>query len=114
ATIAWPVREIVVYGVMASSIGAGLSSMVSGTRLLSAIASDGTLPILKIFAAPPGKEPRLALLASACLCTLAISVGELNAIAPILTMFFLMCYTCVNMSCAICELVNDPSWRPTF
>ncbi|CAE8598177.1 unnamed protein product [Polarella glacialis] len=29
-------------------------------------------------------------------------------------MFFLMCYTCVNMSCAICELVNDPSWRPTF
>jgi len=111
---AFPVKESVIFGVMASTIGAGLTSLVSGCRLLSAIAGDGTLPVLRVFAVSPGKEPRLALLASGVLCCLALAVGELNAVAPILTMFFLMCYTCVNASCTVLELVNDPNWRPTF
>merc|ERR1719387_1708776 len=29
-------------------------------------------------------------------------------------MFFLMSYTCINMSCAVLEAVNDPNWRPQF
>jgi len=111
---AWPFKEVVLYGVMASTIGAGLTSLTSGTRLLSAIASDNTLPILHIFAVPMGREPRLALLASGVLCACAIAIGELNAVAPVLTMFFLMCYTCVNMSCTILEAVHDPNWRPRF
>lgn len=114
ASSAWPAKEAVTYGVMASTIGAGLTSLVSGSRLLSAIAGDRTLPILSVFAVPPGKEPRLALLASGVLCTLAIAIGELNAVAPVLTMFFLMCYVCVNLSCAVLEAVHDPNWRPTF
>lgn len=111
---AFPVKEIVIFGVMASTIGAGLTSLVSGCRLLSAIAGDGTLPILRIFSVSVGKEPRLALVASGILCCLAIAVGELNVVASILTMFFLMCYTCVNASCFLLVLVNDPNWRPTF
>ncbi|CAJ1371617.1 unnamed protein product [Effrenium voratum] len=114
STSAWPFKEVVIYGVMASSLGAGLNSLVSGTKLLSAIAGDGTLPILRCFRAAPGKEPRLALLASGALCAASITIGELNAIAPLLTMFFLMCYTCVNMSCTILHFVSDPNWRPTF
>eukprot|EP00927_Polykrikos_kofoidii_P083178 TRINITY_DN8465_c0_g1_i1.p1 TRINITY_DN8465_c0_g1~~TRINITY_DN8465_c0_g1_i1.p1 ORF type:complete len:1014 (+),score=127.58 TRINITY_DN8465_c0_g1_i1:70-3042(+) len=114
ATAAFPFKEVVIYGVMASSLGAGLTSLVSGTRLLSAIAGDNTLPILRYFAATPGKEPRLALGASGILCACAIAIGELNAVAPILTMFFLMCYTCVNTSCLICEALQDPNWRPRF
>jgi len=114
ASSAWPVKDIVVYGVMASTIGAGLTSLTSASKLLSAIASDGTLPILRIFAVSPGKEPRLALLGSGVLCACAITIGELNAVAPLLTMFFLMCYTCVNLSCAILHAAEDPNWRPRF
>jgi amino acid transporter len=114
ATYAWPLKEVVMYGVMASTIGAGLTSLVSGSRLLSAIAADKTLPILGVFAAQPGKEPRLALLASGVLCACAIAIGQLNSVAPVLTMFFLMCYTCVNLSCAILRVVQDPNWRPSF
>lgn len=114
ATFAWPIKEVVMYGVMASTIGAGLTSLVSGTRLLSAIAADHTLPILSIFAAQPGKEPRLALVASGVLCSCAIAIGQLNSVAPVLTMFFLMCYTCVNLSCAVQKAVEDPNWRPSF
>jgi len=114
ASSAWPARQCVVYGVMASSIGAGLTSLVSGTRLLAAIAADGNLPILKRFAARPGKEPKASLVCCSILSACAIAIGELNSVAPILTMFFLMCYTCVNLSCAILGAVNDPNWRPTF
>jgi amino acid transporter len=114
ATRAWPVKEVVMYGVMASTIGAGLTSLVSGSRLLSAIASDKTLPVLKVFAAQPGREPRLALVASGVLCAGAIAIGQLNSVAPILTMFFLMCYTCVNFSVTFLHAVHDPNWRPRF
>lgn len=114
ATSAFPARQCVIYGVMASSIGAGLTSLVSGTRLLAAIAADGNLPILKRFAARPGKEPKASLVCCSILCACAIAIGELNSVAPILTMFFLMCYTCVNLSCAILSAVSDPNWRPTF
>eukprot|EP00913_Durusdinium_trenchii_P033322 g31196.t1 len=119
STSAFPVKEVVIYGVMASSLGAGLNSLVSGTKLLSAIAGDGTLPILRVFKAVAclnWRRPReqVAPKASGALCALSITIGELNAIAPLLTMFFLMCYTCVNMSCTILHFVSDPNWRPTF
>ena len=45
---------------MASSLGAGLNSLVSGTKLLSAIAGDGTLPILRCFRAARASERELA------------------------------------------------------
>jgi hypothetical protein len=56
----------------------------------------------------------MALVASGALCACAIAVGALNAIAPVLTMFFLMCYTCVNFSCFMSEVLSDPNWRPRF
>lgn len=107
-------RYIVIFGVMASAMGAGLSALVSGSKLLSAVAADGTMPVLRVFAVESGNEPRLALLATSTGCALALAIGELNAVAPILTMFFLLCYACVNVACALLELVSDPNWRPTF
>ena len=99
---------------MASAIGAGLTNLVSGSRPLNAIARDGTSPLLRFFAGPSGKEPRLALLVHGIRCVLALAVGELNAVVTILTVLFFMCYTCVNASCATLVVVNDPTWRPTF
>ena len=99
---------------MALTIGVSLTIMVSASRLLCAIEGDGTLPILRCLAVPPGREPRLALFASGVLCVLALLVGDLNAVAPFQTMFLLTCYTCVNASCAFLVQVNDPNWRPTF
>ena len=48
------------------------------------------------------------------LCVWALAVGELNAVAPIPTMLFIVCYTCVNASCPFLVLVNDPNCWPTF
>ncbi|KAF4668795.1 hypothetical protein FOL46_001812 [Perkinsus olseni] len=99
STSAWPVREVVVYGVLASSLGAALQSLTSATRLLTAIATDGMLaPFLNCFRNRDGKEPYPSLALATVICTCAILIGEINAIAPILTMCFLMCYLCVNIN----------------
>ncbi len=42
----WPGKEAIYIGVMISSFGAGIQSLVSGVKLLNAIAVDQTLPIL--------------------------------------------------------------------
>ena len=96
---------MVISAFMASTIGAGLTILVSGSRLLCAIEGDGTVPILRCLAVPPSRG--FALFASGV-------VGELNAVAPFQTTFFLTCYTCVNASCAFLVQVIDPNWRPTF
>ena len=41
-------------------------------------------------------------------------LANLDIVAPILTIFFLMCYLFVNVSTTICSLMAAPSWRPSF
>ena len=41
-------------------------------------------------------------------------IGNLDFIAPILTMFFLMCYMFLNLACTVQSLMHSPSWRPRF
>ncbi|KAF4722152.1 hypothetical protein FOZ63_027639, partial [Perkinsus olseni] len=69
STSAWPVREVVVYGVLASSLGAALQSLTSATRLLTAIATDGMLaPFLNCFRNRDGKEPYPSLALATVIC----------------------------------------------
>ena len=44
----------------------------------------------------------------------AIMIANLDLVAPILTIFFLMCYLFVNVSTTICSIMAAPSWRPSF
>merc|ERR1711936_1528429 len=37
-----------------------------------------------------------------------------DALAPLLSMFFLMCYGFVNLACALQSLLKTPMWRPQF
>ena len=41
-------------------------------------------------------------------------IGSVNAIAPILTMFFLICYAFVNGACFLLDYIGSPNWRPTW
>ena len=41
-------------------------------------------------------------------------IGNLDFIAPVLTMFFLMCYMFLNLACTVQSILRTPSWRPRF
>ncbi|XP_072106881.1 solute carrier family 12 member 6-like isoform X1 [Mobula birostris] len=113
--LSWPTHWVIVVGSFFSTCGAGLQSLTGAPRLLQAIARDNIVPFLQIFGREKGNgEPTWALLLTAAIAELGILIASLDMVAPILSMFFLMCYLFVNLACALQTLLRTPNWRPRF
>lgn len=95
-------------------MGAALQSLTGAPRLLAAIANDDILPILNYFKVGDASEPHVATFFTAFLCIGCVVIGNLDLITPTVTMFFLLCYTGVNLSCFLLDLLDAPSWRPRW
>ncbi|KAG8133148.1 hypothetical protein E2320_010960 [Naja naja] len=88
-------------------------NLTGAPRLLQAIARDGIVPFLQVFGhGKANGEPTWALLLTAFICEIGILIASLDSVAPILSMFFLMCYLFVNLACAVQTLLRTPNWRP--
>ncbi|KAG8200488.1 hypothetical protein JTE90_000568 [Oedothorax gibbosus] len=115
ALLAWPHPMVIVIGSLLSTIGAGIQSLTGAPRLLQAIAKDGIIPFINVFEYSNSRnEPTYALFLTLTICELGILIGNLDHIAPILTMCFLMCYMFVNLACTLQSLLKTPNWRPRF
>nr|CAH7740215.1 unnamed protein product [Callosobruchus chinensis] len=115
ANIAWPNQWVILIGSVLSTLGAGLQSLTGAPRLLQAIAKDGIIPFLAPFAVSSSRgEPTRALLLTLLICQCGILLGNVDILAPLLSMFFLMCYGFVNLACALQTLLRTPNWRPRF
>ncbi|XP_038587292.1 solute carrier family 12 member 6-like isoform X3 [Micropterus salmoides] len=114
-TLAWPSPWVIVIGSFFSTCGAGLQSLTGAPRLLQAIAKDNIIPFLRVFGhGKANGEPTWAMLLTALIAELGILIASLDLVAPILTMFFLMCYLFVNLACGLQTLLRTPNWRPRF
>lgn len=107
-TIAWPTPHLATVGIIFSTTGAALQSLAGAPRILTSIASDDLLPL------EPFKEFRKALYLTTGLSAVAISIGSLDLVAPIITLFYLMFYGSVNIACMLLSVLGNPSWRPTW
>lgn len=114
ATVAWPFPAIIYIGIILSTLGAALQSLTGAPRLLAAIANDDILPVLNYFRVAEGSEPYVATLFTAFLCIGCVVIGNLDLITPTVTMFYLLCYAGVNLSCFLLDLLDAPSWRPRW
>ncbi|ESO08064.1 hypothetical protein HELRODRAFT_75089, partial [Helobdella robusta] len=115
AHLAWPNPWVITIGAFLSTCGAGLQSLVGAPRLLQAISSDGIIPFLDKFSTTSSKgEPIRALLLTATIAELGVLLANVDIIAPIITMFFLMCYCFTNLACAVQTILHSPNWRPRF
>jgi hypothetical protein len=78
------------------------------------MARDGLAP--RFLSPTKDGEPNLlpALLVSVGLALAAVFLGDLNAVATVVTMFFLTVYGMVNLVAAFESLSGDPSWRPSL
>ncbi|GAB4861980.1 Protein ccc1 [Ancistrocladus abbreviatus] len=114
ATVAWPFPAIIYVGIILSTLGAALQSLTGAPRLLAAIANDDILPVLNYFKVAEGSEPHLATLFTAFICISCVVIGNLDLISPTITMFYLLCYAGVNLSCFLLDLLDAPSWRPRW
>jgi amino acid transporter len=109
----------VLLGILAATFSAALNSLVSAPRVLQAIAEHDILPAGKIFARESAAgEPRPAMYLTGVigLATIifGLSGGGLNAIAPLMTMFFLIVYAVLNGVVMLEQLIGLVSFRPLF
>jgi amino acid transporter len=109
--------DAIVLGVWGATLSSAIGSILGAPRVLQALARDGILPRnLKWLGrgSGPSDEPRLGTLFTLGIALAAVSVGELNLIAPVLTMFFLTTYMVLNVSAGLETFLQSPSFRPTF
>ncbi len=103
-------------GVFAATLSSALGSMMGAPRILQAFAKDNIISGVGIFrqGSGSGNEPRRAIILTFVISSLGILAGDLNTIAPIITMFFLITYGTVNLACFFEIISNNPSFRPVF
>lgn len=106
------IPPLILVGVWAATLSSALGSIVAAPRTLQAMALDGIVPRLLSSRMGSPTEPRLGVLVTAAIAFGIIWVGDLNFVAPVITMFFLNTYGMTNLVAGIEKLVGNPSFRP--
>ena len=101
-------------GILGASLSSAMGALLGAPRTLQSLAQDAILPRLLGRGYGEGKDPRLATVVAFVIALLGILLGDLNAIAPVLSMFFLTSYAVLNLSAGLEGLIGGPAWRPSF
>ncbi len=103
-------------GVIAATLSSAMASFLGAPRILQSLAADRIFPFLFFFAkgVGPTANPRRALVLAAGIAFLTIALGNLNLIAPVVSMFFLISYGLLNYATFYEARSASPSFRPTF
>ncbi|GAB5402009.1 MAG: Na-K-Cl cotransporter [Aureliella sp.] len=107
---------LITAGVFAATLSSALGSMMGAPRILQALARDEIFRSLRIFSKGEGSanEPRRAVVVTFVIAQSCIMVGDLNQIAPVITMFFMITYGLLNLATFYEAVTHNPSYRPTF
>lgn len=105
---------LILAGVWAATLSSALGSILAAPRTLQAIANDEVAPRWMGRQLGSPTEPRMAVLITSVIAVAIIWLGDLNVVAPIISMFFLNTYGMTNLSAGIERLVSNPSFRPRF
>ncbi len=110
------ISVLVVLGVFAATASSALGSMMGAPRILQALAKDEIFPTIRWLARGSGtsNEPRYATAVTFLIAQGAIMVADLDLIAPIITMFFMVTYGTLNLACFYEGYSKNPSFRPRF
>ena len=108
----WPF--LILLGVWAATLSSALGGLLCAPRVVQALAQDRLLPRFLGRGYGANKDPRLASAICFLIAAAGLWFGDINALAPILTMFNLTTYGLLNLSAGLEELMGNPSWRPTF
>ena len=107
---------LIVLGVFAATLSSALGSFLGAPRILQAIGKDRLLRPLTFFGKGSGatNEPRRATVLSFGIAVAVIWAGDLNAVAEVISMFFLIAYGMINLSAFVESKGANPSFRPQF
>jgi amino acid transporter len=109
--------DAILVGVWGATLSSAVGSILGAPRVLQALAKDQILPsFLNWLGKGSGEDdtPRLGTVFTMVIALIAVWFGDLNLIAPVLTMFFLTTYGVLNVAAGIERFLGSPSFRPTF
>jgi len=103
-------------GVIAATLSSAMASFLGGPRILQSLAADKIFPLLTPFAKGSGitQNPRRAVLLTCALAIGVIMLGQLNLVARVVSMFFLISYGLLNYATWFEAHTESPSFRPRF
>ncbi|CDK25350.1 unnamed protein product [Kuraishia capsulata CBS 1993] len=106
---------LVVLGELSTSLFSVIVGIVGAAKVLQAIARDGILPGLGVFAKGTkiNDDPIAAILFT-WLLTQVFLFADINQIATFITMSFLMTFIVTNMACFLLKVGSAPNFRPSF
>ncbi|MCK5784493.1 MAG: amino acid permease [Desulfobacterales bacterium] len=110
------VSFLVSAGVISATLSSAMASFLGAPRILQSLSKDRIFPFLLPFAkvSGPMNNPRRGVLLSAGIAFSTICFGNLNLIAPVVSMFFLISYGLLNYATYFEARANSPSFRPRF
>ena len=110
------VPGLITAGIFAATLSSALASFLGAPRILHALATDRLFPILKPFAKADATtgNPRRAVLLCFAIAAITVAVGDLNVVAPVVSMFFLISYGLLNYATYFEASSGSPSFRPSF
>jgi amino acid transporter len=103
-------------GVIAATLSSAMASFLGAPRILQSLAADRIFPFFNPFAKGYGhtENPRRGVLLSAGIAYATIVLGQLNLIAGVVSMFFLISYGLLNYATYYEARAASPSFRPRF
>lgn len=110
---------VVPLGLAASTISSAIGSVLVAPRTLQALSADKSFPIgfvNRFLSKGVGNnnEPRNASIVTAVVALFFVSLGDVNVVASIITMFFMVTYGSLCLISFLYHFGADPSYRPTF
>lgn len=109
----WP---LIYAGCFAACISTALTNLLSVPRLIQALGIDEIYPGLIYFSKGYGKagEPYRGYVLTFLVSVSFVLIGELNAIAPLISNFYLASYALINFCTFHAALIKPLGWRPEF
>lgn len=110
---------VIPLGLAASTFSSALGSFMVAPRTLQALALDQALPSKRInrWLASVNivdNEPRNASLVTSVIAFVFVALGNVNAVASVISMFFMVTYGSLCLISFLNHFGASPSYRPTF
>ncbi len=110
---------IIPLGLAASTFSSAIGSILVAPRTLQALAADHSFPSRRInlfLARGKGssREPRNATLVTVMLAMVFVIIGDVNKVASIISMFFMVTYGSLCLISFLHHFGSSPSYRPSF
>lgn len=106
---------LVIAGILGATFSSALASLVGSSRILFAMGEHRVLPYGKFLAGQSANgQPRNAMIVTGIMIFLTMLLRDLNAIAPLVTLFFLITYAMINIVVIIEQNLGLISYRPLF